>query len=133
MCLNDCEACSKVNCLCRKLRSKTQHVTRGQAGTNFGQDSITIKLSGVGDHSVIKSFKDANLPEVLIENLKRLSYLFPTPVQMISIPVLLEGKDLVARAETGSGKTVREFFFYLTTYLHVQFSEKLFLCYFSIS
>ena len=114
MCLNDCEACSKLNCLCRKLISKTQHVTRGQAGTSFWQDSIKIELSGVGDHYVIKSFKDANLPEVLIENLKRHSYLVPTPVQMISIPVLLEGKDLVARAETGSGKTVREFFFIFT-------------------
>ena len=41
----------------------------------------------------------------LLEVLKELGFENPTPVQAQSIPLLREGKDLIAQAETGSGKT----------------------------
>ena len=41
----------------------------------------------------------------LLSVIKELGYTQPTPVQMESIPLLLEGKDLIAQSETGSGKT----------------------------
>ena len=37
--------------------------------------------------------------------LSKLGYTTPTPVQMQSIPVVLTGRDLLARAQTGTGKT----------------------------
>jgi ATP-dependent RNA helicase DDX52/ROK1 len=42
----------------------------------------------------------------IIENLKKSRYTCPTPIQMQSIPVLIEGRDLLACAPTGSGKTI---------------------------
>ncbi len=46
------------------------------------------------------------LPQTLINTLKQLRYETMTPIQESSIPVLLDGKDIIAQAKTGSGKTV---------------------------
>ncbi|KAH7849227.1 hypothetical protein Vadar_014850 [Vaccinium darrowii] len=43
----------------------------------------------------------------------------PTPIQRVAIPLILEGKDVVARAKTGSGKT----FAYVLSLLHKLFSD----------
>ncbi len=45
------------------------------------------------------------LPEALIQNLDRLGYHTMTVIQAETIPVALEGRDLIAQAKTGSGKT----------------------------
>jgi ATP-independent RNA helicase DbpA len=45
------------------------------------------------------------LPKSLIDNLNSLGYRSMTPIQEMVLPIALEGKDLVARAKTGSGKT----------------------------
>ena len=41
----------------------------------------------------------------MLENLRRLGYLGMTPIQAASLPPALAGRDLIARAKTGSGKT----------------------------
>lgn len=41
----------------------------------------------------------------LNETLKELGARVPTPVQLQSIPILLQGKDIVVQAQTGTGKT----------------------------
>lgn len=51
------------------------------------------------------SFADFNLDPQILESLQRIGYESPTPVQKDAIPLILEGKDLIALAETGSGKT----------------------------
>ena len=43
--------------------------------------------------------------EVLCEACERLGWKNPTKIQCESIPISLEGKDVIALAETGSGKT----------------------------
>jgi len=50
-------------------------------------------------------FTGLGLSDVLTHPLERLGYTKPTPVQMQSIPVVLLGTDLIARAQTGTGKT----------------------------
>lgn len=52
------------------------------------------------------TFKDFNFPSSLEENLTRLGYLSPTPIQQQSIPILQSKQDLMAQAKTGSGKTL---------------------------
>ena len=51
------------------------------------------------------SFADLALAPVLLENLQRLGYSQPTPIQQQAIPVILAGQDLLAGAQTGTGKT----------------------------
>ncbi len=52
------------------------------------------------------SFSSLPLSSVLIANLDSLHYKKMTPVQSESVPYLLEKKDLIVQAKTGSGKTV---------------------------
>jgi len=51
------------------------------------------------------SFSDLPLDEQLLPAIKKLGFEQPTPVQLQSIPLALEYKDLLVSAETGSGKT----------------------------
>jgi ATP-dependent RNA helicase DbpA len=50
-------------------------------------------------------FKSLPLSESMLANLDRLGYATMTPIQAASLPVTLEGYDLIAQAATGSGKT----------------------------
>lgn len=51
------------------------------------------------------SFKDLNINDALCEACESLGYKAPTPIQAQSIPLALQGRDLIGLAETGSGKT----------------------------
>jgi ATP-dependent RNA helicase RhlE len=51
------------------------------------------------------SFDQLDLIEPLRRALRALDYQIPTPIQSQTIPVLLAGQDLMASAQTGSGKT----------------------------
>ena len=48
---------------------------------------------------------DVDLGAALMANVQRCKYTKPTPVQRYSIPIGLAGRDLMACAQTGSGKT----------------------------
>ncbi len=50
-------------------------------------------------------FTDFNLSDELIAGLNDLQFKEPTPVQEQAIPIVAEGKDLIAAAQTGTGKT----------------------------
>jgi ATP-dependent RNA helicase DeaD len=51
-------------------------------------------------------FRESGLRKELIEVLDGAGYTKPTPIQQQSLPLLLEGKDLVGVAQTGTGKTL---------------------------
>jgi ATP-dependent RNA helicase RhlE len=51
------------------------------------------------------TFHDFNFDEKLIEGLSAMGYTKPTPIQKQAIPIILENKDLIACAQTGTGKT----------------------------
>jgi ATP-dependent RNA helicase RhlE len=51
------------------------------------------------------SFDTLGLSPVIKQNLFRLGYRTPTPVQAKAIPLALEGRDVIGSAQTGTGKT----------------------------
>lgn len=53
----------------------------------------------------LTAFSSLNLHPSLVKNLSSLNYHAMTPIQAQSLPHILEGKDLIAQAKTGSGKT----------------------------
>ena len=53
----------------------------------------------------VTSFSDLQLSEPLLRALTAEGYESPTPIQSQSIPTLLEGRDLLGIAQTGTGKT----------------------------
>ena len=53
----------------------------------------------------LPAFDELGLSDELLRAVENLGYTAPTPVQAGSIPVVLEGRDLLAAAQTGTGKT----------------------------
>jgi ATP-dependent RNA helicase RhlE len=51
------------------------------------------------------SFTNLGLSEPLLKAIKEQGYDTPTPIQQKAIPVVIEGKDVLAAAQTGTGKT----------------------------
>ena len=51
------------------------------------------------------SFNDLGLSGKALAAVKRMGYDRPTPVQEQAIPLVLKGRDIVAAAQTGTGKT----------------------------
>ncbi|MDF1677942.1 MAG: DEAD/DEAH box helicase [Legionellaceae bacterium] len=53
----------------------------------------------------VVSFADLNLSEPLLKAVRDLNYETPSPIQQQTIPCLLEGRDVIGKSNTGSGKT----------------------------
>ena len=51
------------------------------------------------------TFNDFNFDEKLTEGLASMGYLKPTPIQEMAIPIILAKQDVIACAQTGTGKT----------------------------
>ena len=51
------------------------------------------------------SFTNLGLSETLLKSIKEQGYDTPTPIQSQAIPVVIDGKDVLAAAQTGTGKT----------------------------
>ena len=65
-----------------------------------------IRVRGKNPPRPVLSFAQAGLPEVITRYLSRKNIVKPFPIQMQAIPALLCGRDLVAIAQTGQGKTL---------------------------
>jgi ATP-dependent RNA helicase DeaD len=53
----------------------------------------------------VTTFTEIGIDERLVEQLNKINFTSPTEVQEVSIPLILQGKDVVVRAKTGTGKT----------------------------
>jgi ATP-dependent RNA helicase DeaD len=53
----------------------------------------------------VTTFADLGLSEPILEALTHLGYERPTPIQEQTIPALLQGRDIIGQAQTGTGKT----------------------------
>ena len=53
----------------------------------------------------ILSFQDLGLSQPTLQALERRGYGYPTTIQQEAIPPLMEWKDVIAKAPTGTGKT----------------------------
>ncbi|CAH8609518.1 unnamed protein product [Dicrocoelium dendriticum] len=77
-------------------------------GLNFQlYDSIPVTQSGPNWTPVepITSFTEVDLHQTIQENIAHAQYLHPTPVQKYALPIIAANRDLMACAQTGSGKT----------------------------
>ncbi|XP_050411929.1 probable ATP-dependent RNA helicase vasa-like [Patella vulgata] len=77
-----------------------------EKGINFDKyDSIPVEVSGRSPVSFISNFDEAGLRDTFLRNVRKANYDKPTPVQKYAIPIIMAGRDLMACAQTGSGKT----------------------------
>lgn len=75
-------------------------------GINFEKyNDIPVEMSGNNCVDPITSFGESGLHARLVKNIKLAKYSTPTPVQKNAIPIIKAERDLMACAQTGSGKT----------------------------
>ena len=66
------------------------------------------------------TFHDFNFDRRLLDGLDAMGFRKPTPIQEQAIPVILEKKDLIACAQTGTGKTAAYILPVLNKILHTE-------------
>ncbi|VAW72682.1 DEAD-box ATP-dependent RNA helicase DeaD (= CshA) [hydrothermal vent metagenome] len=59
----------------------------------------------MSDSNQVTRFSDLDLDPALLKAIEDVGYEQPSPIQAESIPILLEGKDILGQAQTGTGKT----------------------------
>ncbi|TYJ39521.1 hypothetical protein E1A91_A04G075200v1 [Gossypium mustelinum] len=75
-------------------------------GINFdAYEDIPVETSGENVPPPVNTFAEIDLGDLLNQNIRRCKYVRPTPIQRHAIPIALAGRDLMACAQTGSGKT----------------------------
>ncbi|XP_016322847.1 ATP-dependent RNA helicase DDX3Y-like isoform X3 [Sinocyclocheilus anshuiensis] len=78
----------------------------GNTGINFEKyDDIPVEATGTNSPGHIESFHDVDMGEIIMSNITLSRYTRPTPVQKYAIPIIKTKRDLMACAQTGSGKT----------------------------
>lgn len=80
---------------------------------------LTVTGDGVPDP--FQTFEAAGFPRDILDEIKRAGFQYPTPIQSQAWPVALTGRDLVAIAKTGSGKTCG---FLLPGLMHIKATRK---------
>ncbi|XP_026232825.1 DEAD-box helicase 3 X-linked a isoform X2 [Anabas testudineus] len=75
-------------------------------GINFEKyDDIPVEATGTSCPKHIEIFHDVDMGEIIMGNITLSRYTRPTPVQKHAIPIIKSKRDLMACAQTGSGKT----------------------------
>lgn len=93
------------------------------AGINFDQyENIPIEVfPAVFDP--IEQFDQAKLGDSMLKMIKLVGYTKPTPVQKHALPIIMGGRDLMASAQTGSGKTAAFLFPIIANLLNNDFRK----------
>ncbi len=62
-------------------------------------------------------FHDLNLPDQVMQGVAALGYEYCSPIQALTLPQSLDGKDITGKAQTGSGKTAAFLLSIITDFL----------------
>ncbi|CAF5183119.1 unnamed protein product, partial [Rotaria magnacalcarata] len=95
-------------------------VTRGE---NFGKYHVAhVQCTPPGKLKSIELYEEANFDRQILSNIRRAHFEEPTAIQRYTIPCIRQQDDIMACAQTGSGKTVRfliQFSFVFVTHITV--------------
>ncbi|KAJ3148373.1 DEAD-box ATP-dependent RNA helicase [Geranomyces michiganensis] len=97
-----------------ELEHELYEEDRVEAGIHFENiGKVHIVIKGDNPPPLLQSFEDIpgiKMFPALLENItKHLKFNKPTPIQAAAIPILMSGRDIMATAQTGSGKTAAFF------------------------
>ncbi|QRV86041.1 DEAD/DEAH box helicase [Ceratobasidium sp. AG-Ba] len=85
----------------KRKRDEEQQVMQPKHRVTTSGENVPASITNFED-----LFKRYNLPKRLVQNLERYGYDVPTGIQAHGIPVLFEGRHLIAISPTGTGKTM---------------------------
>lgn len=81
------------------------------------------KNTGAGSSPVL-TFADLNVAKVLCKNLEKQGITTPFPIQQLTLPLALKGRDVIGQAKTGTGKTLGFALPLLTRCLELYYAAK---------
>lgn len=84
-------------------------------------NDVPVPTGEVGGKKEQVTFTSLGLDARLLQAIAKSNFQAPTPVQAKAIPLALDGRDVLARAKTGSGKTAA----YILPILHAILKRKL--------
>ncbi|XP_066581427.1 probable ATP-dependent RNA helicase DDX52 [Prorops nasuta] len=100
---------SKVKLKKQKCMTEEKKLKLEQEKINQYRNENRISVTGSHVPKPLKTFEELltefNLPKHLVNNIINCGYKEPTPIQKQAIPVMLQNRQLLACAPTGSGKT----------------------------
>ncbi|MCT1555975.1 DEAD/DEAH box helicase [Corynebacterium sanguinis] len=84
--------------------TETEKVSESEAGDKSQADD-TPKADEPQSEEPENGFEKLDLPDSVIAAVKKVGYEQPSPIQAQTIPLLMQGRDVVGLAQTGTGKT----------------------------
>ncbi len=86
------------------IRESTYLWSKSTTPTNSFTSVAKVEVFQESENRIlpIKTFKEAGLHPVMLENVMLAGYDVPTPIQQFTIPAVLKGYDVVACAQTGT-------------------------------
>eukprot|EP00668_Euglena_longa_P012731 GGOE01015208.1.p1 GENE.GGOE01015208.1~~GGOE01015208.1.p1 ORF type:complete len:557 (+),score=147.98 GGOE01015208.1:196-1671(+) len=69
------------------------------------KEDFMIVTRGQNVSMPMRSWQESELPDRILEAVEECGYKAPSPIQMQTIPIGLQGRDIIGVAQTGSGKT----------------------------
>lgn len=86
------------------LSTMTSDMAHAPSKVEKATDPTTDDVDAVEEEEVT-SFRELGVIEPICEACEKMNFSKPTPIQAKSIPVALQGRDVIGLAQTGSGKT----------------------------
>ncbi|XP_009768648.1 ATP-dependent RNA helicase-like protein DB10 isoform X2 [Nicotiana tabacum] len=94
-------------------------------GSDISQESYCrrneISVTGGDVPAPLTSFEATGFPSEIVREMHQAGFSAPTPIQAQSWPIALQGRDIVAIAKTGSGKTLG---YLMPAFIHLQQRRK---------
>eukprot|EP00347_Sterkiella_histriomuscorum_P009775 403339941 len=73
---------------------------------NYTRRQLQVRVQGERVPKPITEFKHLLVDQWILDRIKKMNYVEPTPIQAQSLPCSLSGRDIIGIAKTGSGKTL---------------------------
>ncbi|CAG2185070.1 DBP10 [Mytilus edulis] len=89
----------------RKASEQSNNPSDGENSDQEAKDTRKLLTQHNRKKKTSGGFQSMGLSHSVYKGISRKGYKIPTPIQRKTIPLLIEGKDVVAMARTGSGKT----------------------------
>lgn len=89
--------------------SESQNESQGGASAKDTGDATASEATGAEDNNsateTSQGFADLGLPDDIQKAVSKVGFTEPSPIQSETIPLLMQGRDVVGLAQTGTGKT----------------------------
>jgi len=71
----------------------------------MSSEGLTVSVTGADEYPVVDSFDDLDLQEGLLRGIYSYGFEKPSAIQQRAIPPVLDGRDTIGQAQSGTGKT----------------------------